>query len=55
MTFLHALFKRLPIFDDAGLYHFAEQVVTLPGTLADSGKDGESVVFLGNVVYQFLD
>ena len=55
MAFFHALFERLTIFDDAGLYHLPKEVVTFPGTLADTGKDRESVVLFRDIVNKFLD
>ncbi len=55
MPLFHGFFEFLAVFDDAGLYHLPEEVVTLPGTFTDPGKDGESVVFLCNIVDKFLD
>ena len=40
---------------DAGLYHLPKEVVTFPGTLADTGKDRESVVLFRDIVNKFLD
>ena len=54
MTFLHAFQKFVTVFDYSGLYHFPEQVIAFPGTFADSGEDGESVVLFGYIVYEFL-
>ena len=55
MSFLHALEKLVPVLDDAGFYHLTQEVVAFPRPLADSGKHGESVVFLGDIVNQLLD
>ena len=55
MAFFHALLEFLSVFDDSGFNHLAEEVVTFPGTLTDSGKNGESVVLLCDIVYQLLD
>ena len=55
MAFFHRLGEVVAVFDDVGFDHFAQQVVALAGTLAHAGEDGESVVFLGDVVDQFLD
>jgi hypothetical protein len=41
--------------DDGGLLHLVVQVVTLTGTLADTGKDRVTTVGLGDVVDQLLD
>ena len=36
--------------NDRGLLHFLVQIVTLTGTLTDTGEDGETTVGLSNVV-----
>jgi hypothetical protein len=36
--------------NDGGLLHFLVQIVTLTGTLTDTGEDGETTVGLGDVV-----
>ena len=36
--------------DDRSLLHFVVQIVTLTGTLTDTGEDGETTVGLGDVV-----
>jgi hypothetical protein len=36
--------------NDGGLLHLLVQIVTLAGTLADTGEDGETTVGLGDVV-----
>lgn len=36
--------------NDGGLLHFVVQIVTLTGTLTDTGEDGETTVGLGDVV-----
>lgn len=41
--------------DDTGLLHFTVQIVTLSGSLTDTGENGETTVGLGNVVNQLLD
>lgn len=41
--------------NDGGLLHFVVQIVTLTGTLADTGEDGVTTVSLGDVVDQLLD
>ena len=55
MAFLHALYEFIAILDDTGFYHFTKKVIAFPGSLPHSGEDGETVVFLCNVVDQFLD
>ena len=35
--------------------HLTQEVVAFPRPLTDSGKHGESVVFLGDIVDEFLD
>ena len=55
MTLLHALQKVLSIVYYAGFDHFSEKVVSLAGTLSHTGKDRESVMLLGDIVYKFLD
>jgi peptide chain release factor 1 len=41
--------------DDRGLLHFVVQIVTLTGTLADTGEDGVTTVSLSDVVDELLD
>merc|ERR1711868_290635 len=41
--------------DDASLNHLVVQIVTLTGSLSDSGKDGVTTMSLGDVVNQFHD
>ena len=41
--------------NDGGLLHFVVQIVTLTGTLADTGEDGVTTVGLGDVVDELLD
>jgi hypothetical protein len=41
--------------DDTSLTHLVVQVVTLTGTLTDTGKDRVTTVGLGNVVDEFLN
>ena len=41
--------------DDAGLLELVVEIVALAGALADSGKDREAAVLLGDVVDQLLD
>ena len=36
--------------NDGGLLHLVVQIVTLTGTLTDTGEDGETTVGLGDVV-----
>ena len=55
VAFFHGFGEFLSVFDDVGFDHLAQQVVTLAGTLAHAGEDGESVVFLGDVVDQLFD
>ena len=55
MSFFHAFLAVLAVFDNAGFYHFPQQIIALAGTLADTGKNRESVMFLRNVVDKFLD
>src|SRR5690606_2430656 len=52
---LHGVQEFVPIFDDTGLQHLTQQVVPFPGPFPNAGKDGESPMPLGNIVYQFLD
>jgi hypothetical protein len=40
--------------DDLGFLHFVVQVVTLTSTLADTSKDGETTMALGDVVLRQL-
>ena len=55
MTFLHRLGELFAVSDYPGLYHLAQQVVALAGTLAHSGEDRESVMFLCNIVDKLFD
>ena len=55
MAFRHRLLELLAIFDDSGLDHLPQQVVSFPCALADSGEDRESVVLLGDIVDELLD
>ena len=55
MSFFHAFLEVLAVFDNAGFNHFPQQIIALAGTLADTGKNRESVMFLRNVVDKFLD
>ena len=55
VALLHTFLESLAVADNARLDHFTQQVVTFTGTLADSGKYGESVMFLGNIIDQFLN
>jgi peptide chain release factor 1 len=41
--------------NDGGLLHFVVQIVTLTGTLADTGEDGVTTVSLGDVVDELLN
>ena len=41
--------------NDRGLLHLVVQIVTLTGTLTDTGEDGETTVGLGDVVDQLLN
>jgi peptide chain release factor 1 len=41
--------------NDGGLLHFVVQIVTLTGTLADTGEDGVTTVGLGDVVDELLN
>lgn len=41
--------------NDGGLLHLVVQIVTLTGTLADTGEDGVTTVGLGDVVDQLLN
>src|SRR5205085_1037967 len=41
--------------DDAGLAHFAVEIVALAGTLTDAGEDGVTAVALGDVVDELHD
>jgi hypothetical protein len=41
--------------NDGGLLHFVVQIVTLTGTLTDTGEDGVTTVGLGDVVDELLD
>ena len=41
--------------NDGGLLHFVVQIVTLTGTLADTGEDGVTTVSLGDVVDKLLN
>ena len=41
--------------NDGGLLHFVVQIVTLTGTLTDTGEDGVTTVSLGNVVDELLN
>ena len=54
-AFLHALGKFWSVVDNAGFYHFAQQVVALAGTLTDASKDRHAGIFLGNIVDKFLN
>ena len=55
MAFLHAFLECFAVADNAGFDHFAQQVVTFTGTFTYSGKYGESVMFLGDIIDKFLD
>ena len=55
MPLLHGFEEFVAVLYDSGLDHLAEQVVTLAGTLADSGEDRESVMSLGYIVDKLLD
>lgn len=41
--------------DDTSLNHLSVKIVTLSGSLTDTGEDGETTMGLGNVVNQLLD
>lgn len=41
--------------NDGGLLHFVVQIVTLTGSLTDTGEDGVTTVSLGDVVDKFLN
>ena len=41
--------------NDGGLLHFVVQIVTLTGTLTDTGEHGETTVSLGDVVDKLLN
>ena len=55
MAFLHAFQEFISIADDSRLDHFAKKVVTLPCTLSDSGKNRKAVMFLCDIIDEFLD
>ena len=55
MTILHTLKEFLSISDHSGFYHLTEKVISFPRTLADTGKHRESVMLLGDVIYELLD
>ena len=40
---------------DASLFHFADEVVALTGTLADAGEHGDAAVVLGHALDHLLD
>ena len=41
--------------EDARLFHFANEVVALTGTLADAGEHGDAAVVLGHALDHLLD
>ena len=49
------MLELFAVADDAGLNHFADQVVSFAGTLAHSGKYRQTAVAFCDVVDQFLD
>ena len=55
MAFLHALEKLVTIIDDTGLYHFTQKVISFSCTLSNTGKYRKSVMFLCNIIDEFLD
>ena len=55
MTCLHAFLEFFAVADDSGLDHLAQQIISFACTFTHTGKDGESVVFLCDVVDQFHD
>ena len=55
MPFFHAFLEFLAVFNNSGLNHLPQQVVSFPGTLANSGENGESIVFLCDIIDQLLD
>ena len=55
MAFLHAFQEFISIADDSRLDHFAKKVVSFPCTLSDSGKNRKAVMFLCNIIDEFLD
>jgi hypothetical protein len=40
--------------DDGGFLHFVVQIVTLTGSLTDTGEDGETTMGLGDVVLESI-
>ncbi len=54
-AFFHGFVESVSVTDDAGFYHFTEEVVALTGALSNAGEHGKAVVGLCNVVDEFLD
>ena len=54
-AFFHALLKGLAIIDDAGFDHLTEEVVSFTGALTYTGKHGQTIVALGDVVDELHD
>ena len=55
MTFLHPFLKFFTIANHTGFNHFPKQVVSFTSTLTYPGKYRKTVLFLGNIVDQFLN
>ena len=55
MAFFHAFEEFLAISDHTRLYHLPEQVISFTRPFSHSGKDRKSIMFLCNIVYEFLD
>ena len=53
--FVHLSEYQSRLFDNAGIFHFVPQVITLTGTFTDTGENGIAAVFGRNVVDQFLN
>jgi peptide chain release factor 1 len=52
---VHLAEHECGLVDNARLGHFVDQVVTLTGTLTDTGEHGNTVVVVGHAVDHFLD
>ena len=55
MAFLHAFQEFVSIADDSRLDHFAKKVVSFPCTFSNSSKNRKAVMFLCNIIDEFLD
>ena len=55
MAFLHAFQEFFSIADDSRLDHFAKKVVSFPCTFSNSSKNRKAVMFLCNIIDEFLD